>query len=292
MARELVRDVLEEQGWSTGEGPVHRELRGSVSLRLVREVLRELKAERRSRWETEAKNRRTSIQVKARDAVWAQDATHLAWDEQGRSVQAEVVREVASTRTLDVVVGLPAAAADVIRVLERVREERGTLPLVLVTDNGPAYVSHELDAYLARHRVVHLFSLPRTPQHNPCAEHGMRELKDEADLEGVQDIANLQRVLLAARDRLDGHRLRRTRAWRTAVQADAEAVPAEGVVCRARFYAATRCAIAEAVLDSRTEREHRRATREAVLQCLQRFGLISRTRAGEELPLAISYTVS
>ncbi|MCB9915600.1 MAG: hypothetical protein H6828_10690 [Planctomycetes bacterium] len=51
----------------------------------------------------------------------------------------------------------------------------------------------------------------------------MRELKEESLLgKGVRvlDIEAARARLLAARDKLDGHRLRRTRGWKTAVEAD------------------------------------------------------------------------
>ena len=291
-ARELVSAVLDEQGWSAGEGPVRRALGARLSLRLVRRALAELKRERRCRHRAALVRQRRSIQVNARDALWSQDATHLGRDQHGRAVLAEVIREVASTRTLEIAVGPAAAATDVIAALERARMARGTLPLVWATDNGPPYVSAELARYLAGHQVIHLQSLPRTPQHNAWAEHGMRELKDEAELEQHHGTVALHASLLLARERLDRNRPRRSRGWRTAVQADLEARAAEDVVPRARFYAAARCAIDAAVLHSRSRLERRRATRAAILLCMERFGLITRNRAGDAETSANSYRVS
>lgn len=291
-ARTLVRAVLDEQGWSAGERPVYHVLRNTISRTLTRQALRELKAGHRRRAHAARLLTRRTIRVLAREALWSQDATHVGRDEEQQSVQAEVLREVASTRTLEITIGPPATAEDVIAVLERAREERGTLPLVWATDNGSAYRSAAVRAYLTANLVVPLFSLPRTPQHNPWAEHGMRELKDEAYLDGAVDHSDLLARLLAARDRLDHHRPRRSRAWQTAVQADASLRPAEALVSRTAFYAAAHCAITEAVLHSRTKKERRRATREAVLQCMQDFGLITMTRAGATPAHANSYTVS
>ena len=291
-ARELVLDVVEEQGWGVGEGPVHRALEGTVPMRLVRETLAELKRQHRRRKREIAERVRTTIHVHAKDALWAQDATHLGRDEQKVAVQAEVIREVASTRTIEIAVGPAATAVDVIAALERARVERGTLPLVWVTDNGSPYTSKLVACYLARHQVVHLRSLPHTPQHNAWAEHGMRELKEEAELEDLHDPCELHARMLVARDRLDHHRLRRSRKWLTAVQADAGKVPAEALVARESFYKQARSAMREAVLNSCSLNEHRRATREAILQSMERFGLITRTRGGVPLTPAISYRVS
>lgn len=297
-ARTLVRGVLEEQGWSAGERPVHRVLRDTLSLPLTRAALAELKAERRKAVRTVREQARCSIHVLARDALWSQDATHVGRDQEQGAVQAEVLREVASTRTLEVTVGPPASAQDVVAMLERARRERGCPPHVWATDNAASYCSAEVGAWLAEHQVVPLLSLPRTPQHNAASEHGMRELKEEAQLvapERVGDTADTDDLLarlLAARDRLDHHRPRRSRGWLTAVQADAALPPAEALVSRQAFYAAACCAIEEAVLHSHTKTERRRATRTAVLRCMQHFGLTTMTRAGAAPTRATSYTVS
>ena len=165
----LVLAALKEQGWSAGEGPVHRALAGVVSLRLTRQILVELKREHRARLRAVCRRERTSLRLHARNALWAQDATHLARDEMGKSVQAEVIREVASTRTLEIRVGPAATADDVIAALEQARATRGTLPLVWATDNGSAYVSAAVRKYLAENQIVPLRSLLRTPQHNAWA---------------------------------------------------------------------------------------------------------------------------
>jgi len=292
LVRVLVQAVLDEQGWSAGERPVHHEVGDTISLSLTREALAKVKAERRRRIRSMREQARRSIRVLARDALWSQDATHVGRDEEQGAVQAEVLREVASTRTLEVMVGPPATAQDVISILDRAHREHRRLPLVWATDNAAAYCSAEVRAWLADHLVVPLLSLPRTPQHNACSEHGMRELKDEAELDGADDILEMLARLLAARERLDEHRPRRSRGWQTAVQADAALPPAETLVSREAFYAAAHCAMEKAVLHSRTNRERRRATRTAVLQCMQHFGLITMTRAGATPTRATSDTIS
>ena len=98
--------------------------------------------------------------------------------------------------------------------------------------------------------------------------------------------------LLAARDRLDKHRPRRSRGWRTAVEHDAALTDATALVERTRFYEAVRCAVEEAVLYSTSDRDRRRSTRAAVLNCMQLFGLITMTRGGAQVPDVISCRVS
>ncbi len=103
----------------------------------------------------------------------------------------EVVKDIETSGFRTVSVGPAATAKHVIALLERLRIERGGLPLVLITDNGSTYPSRELEAYVRAMGVVHLFSLPHTLQHNPCAERGMREIKDEAPLGAGRELEPL-----------------------------------------------------------------------------------------------------
>ena len=281
-ARTRVRAELERQGWSAGEGSVFEALRGEVPRRLVRSELAALKRAHRVREARARREVRRSVTVQARDAVWSMDATHIGGDERGK-VEAEVVREVASGRTLAIGLGPPATGRAVAKLLEVARRERGGAPLVLVSDNGAAYKSRAVGSWLARHRVVHLRSLPRTPQHNPWSEHGNAELKRETGLgKGVRVRCawTALRGLVKAVERLDHARPRRSRGWLTAAQYDAALPPATRLVGRKRFYAACCCAIRKAVLDCDSPRERRRAERNAILKALERFGLINMTGGG------------
>ena len=89
----------EPAGWGTGEEPIARVLQ--MPRARVRRALAPLKAERRARMRKRARSTRRSTVVQARDVLWSMDATHLGRDARGHAVQAEVVREVASTRRLD-----------------------------------------------------------------------------------------------------------------------------------------------------------------------------------------------
>lgn len=112
-ARRLVLGQLDRQGWSAGEEPIWRGLQGSIPRARVRRVLRELKAAHRQRRRRVRAETRTSTRVEFRDAIWAVDATHVGRDADGVAMQAKVVREIASTRTLAVSVGRVAIAQDV-----------------------------------------------------------------------------------------------------------------------------------------------------------------------------------
>jgi hypothetical protein len=279
-ALEAVGVVLKQLGMAVGEATVHRELGGEVPLRLVRECLATLKAEHETRTRRVRDEIRTHGRVRATGAIWSLDGTHLGRDEQEAKVVGELVRDVASTKTLGASIGPPPTSAEVAALLERAAEDTGQVPLVLAHDNGSENAD-EVAAWCERHDVIRLRNLPHTPQHNPWVEHGNAEIKAETGLGKRARIASVSGVVLAverALDRIDGLRPRPTRDWRTARQAYAELPSAERLVDRARFAAAARCAIQEAVQDCRTARQRRLAERQAILATLERFQLITRNR--------------
>jgi len=221
--------------------------------------------------------------VHARDALWSMDATHVGRTPAGAKVESEAVREVRSTRTIGLSVGPPATSEEVVVVLECAKRERGTAPLVLISDNGSPYRGQHVAHWCAENGVLQLFTIPRTPQHNPASEHGMGELKRGTPLgKGtlVLDNAAACALLVRRRNQLDGRRLRPTRGWRTAVDFDRASPSWDTLVRREVFYREGTCAIQRAVLDSNTGRERRRAEREAILATLERFSVITRTRGG------------
>lgn len=283
--RRRVQAILEVGGYSQGERRVMEALGEGASLRLVRRVLRQLKAEHALRKKTAMQEQRISDRVLAGDAVWTVDATHLGWDESGQSVQAEVLRERASGRTIAVSVGRAATAEEVVQQLDDAVAERGQPPLVLQSDNGSAYASELVRQWCAERQVVQLFNLPRTPQHNAAAEHGIGELKAEAGLPGVpfesDPILEPSVLVLEALERLDHQRIRPTRGGVTAAVADANTPSWCIKVTRERFYATACCTICKAVLDSPNKRARRMAERNAILGTLQTFELIETTRGGK-----------
>jgi len=290
-ARGLVLGELERQGWAAGEGPIHRALDGALALARVRFALRELKAERRAAHRRDTESRRVTITANARDVLWSADATFVGRTPKGCAVQVEVVRDVASTCTLDITIGEAATGENVVRYLERLAEERGTAPLVFVTDNGPQYQSRAVADWCEARGVLQLFSRPHTPQHNPWAEHGMRELKEDACIDKGDVVLDNDTVLARleqARERLDGARLRATRGWRTARDVDQELPHWREITTRCTFQSEVACGIRLAVLKSDLGRESRRAVREAILGALERTGAITRTRGRPDRTAQVS----
>jgi hypothetical protein len=210
-------------------------------------------------------------------------------------VWSEVIEDVATMATLAAPVRARSTrAGDVIEQLQALAG-RGRLPLVWATDNGSAYIAEATQRWLAEHHVVHLPSLPRTPQHNGWVERRHGELKAESGLgRGVplQCLEDASTRWAAARDVLDNHRLRGRLGCRTAAAIDGSLDTWEGVIDRRAFHEAACRAREVAVLGLSSARARRRAEREAVFRTLERYGLARRTRGGAPLRSAEAEGIS
>ncbi len=264
-----------DPGWR----PIARAL-PELATDLVQECVRQVKMRRRRRARRIRAIHRTSVTVLATNVILNQDGTRLGRLD-GRPVEAQVVRDPATLLTALLSIGIPATAQDVLAHLEVIRLSRG-LPLVWQTDNGSIYCAAEVQAYLERHKVVHLRNCPRTPQHNACAERGIGEVKEIAGLgKGVVLVSmeDAAALLLDACMRLDGHRLRASRGWKTAEALNAS-MPSGYNVDRDRFYATVQERKKQAVLGASSARQARLLEREAVYAVLEEFGLVSRLKGG------------
>jgi len=281
-ALRAVARASREKGQSAGRLVIERALEPRQPRRLIVTSLARWKA----RWRREEREQllahRTSVQVLYRDVLWSQDGTHLGRTEDG-AVHAQVSKEGASRGTLRAQARQGAnTGADVVSQLEALRVARG-LPLILGLDNGPENIAAAVEAYLARHQVVALYNVPRTPQHNARAERGIGELKRESGLgKGVRlaSVGEAQQQLDMASERLTRRRLRACLGWCTAEQADRTLPCWYGVVDRGRFYAAACSAIRQAVLGTKTLVQRRRAERKAILDLAASVGLVRVTRGG------------
>ncbi|MCG3133078.1 MAG: hypothetical protein HMLKMBBP_00170 [Planctomycetes bacterium] len=248
---------------------------------LVRQCLAEIKQSRRRQRRGHAAEHRTSVEVGGRDVMWSMDGTHLARTEGGEAVEGQVVREVSTPRILAAEVGAPADGDAVVRLLTRIAVERGRLPLVLVTDNGPIYRCGTVEEWLKEQGVVHPLLLPHTPQHSAWVERTNRELKEETGLGRgvvVNDAAPVRARIEKARTLLDERRLRRGLGYRTASAADADLTGWYDAGTRERFLATLSRRLAEALPGVESERARRKARREAIYASMEELGLIRRTR--------------
>jgi hypothetical protein len=282
-ARADCRRELLAQGYGRWWRAIWKGLGGKYSQALVQECVVDLKDEHEAQGRLLAALARMSVRVYFGDVLWSLDETHLGRLEEGDAVLGLVVREVASTRTLIVSVGSAATEEDLVRALEHLRAIRGDLPLVVGMDNGPPMKGGFLATYLAFHEVVALRNLPYVSQHNATVERGHRDIKEASGLgKGVvlRDYAEAAAALVPAMAQINERRLVASRGWRTPVAVDTETPRWYASVDRRAFYEAACRAIREAVQGCRNDRERRKAEREAILQTLENFALIQRTRGG------------
>jgi transposase InsO family protein len=167
-ARSLVFDEMKSQG-SPGWRPISAALKGKVSVRLVQRFVAEYKLEQRK------KRNPKRMEVAGKNVIWSMDGA-ITKDE------SKVENQVIKDRGSKCWVGLRSSqkaskAVDVIEALDESIKQNG-YPLVLSTDNGAAYTNKEVCRHLRKLKIIHLKSLPRTPQHNGAVEVGIRELRE------------------------------------------------------------------------------------------------------------------
>jgi transposase InsO family protein len=278
--RELVHGQRTLQGKEAGWRPIHEalaHLEPPVSRTLVQAELSALKCAARGRQRRVLEAQRQSHEILARDAVWGEDTTHLGrQEEDGAKVEAEVIKDLGTLETVGLSVGAVPTAQDVRALLAQTAAERGGFPLVWMGDQGSINRDATLQEKLEEEQVVHLLSRVHTPTDNAATEHQHRELKGESSLgKGVRlaDTADARDRLEEARRTLDGGRLRATKGWRTARELAAHLPRADGLVDRARFYAAACAAMEDATRGLDKKRDVLKARRDAVFASLVAFGL-------------------
>jgi transposase InsO family protein len=269
--------------WKITWRSVENALGDSIPTRLVQWATARFKARRARHAERHRQRARVQSTVHAPDVIWGLDGSHVGRTTAGEALESQTLRDHATRRTIDLGVGACADGGDVVQLLEHARETRGTLPLVLVTDNAPNNTSEEVERYLDAHQVIHLLTLPYTPQHNAPTERAHRELKELAGLgkgvvlDGAKDAA--QR-LASAWHHLDHRHARPALGGRTAADAYQDLTARARIPDRERFYWTTRHAL-DVASQPPTAHQRRRARREAIYASLERFELVSRTRGGE-----------
>jgi len=297
----LVARVWQALGWSSGRPRVLAALgaRGhKIAEKVVGDLLAELKRRRKLAQARKREAERVHVSVQASNAVWSGDASQLGRDERGAKVVSQGLEDVGTTHVLALSIGGPPCATDTLAQLQAAERERGTLPHVVCYDNGPENRNRLVMDWLAERKVIVLWNVPHTPQHNPWAEHLNGELKQELrargelpergadpaecpgsrpEAGGSTTRAHFERCVPRALAVLRA-RPRPSRGGLTAAQLDRIRPRAEDLVQRARFYETACAAIEAAVQDIHDARARRRAEREAILCTLERFGLVTRTR--------------
>ncbi len=248
-----------------GSRPVIKAL-PKMRVRLIRDIVSDLKARRRARHRTHVLASRMSVKVNKPGVLVVMDAAKKPVEKGGEII---VCRDRGSLKTKVTEVQGPATcASDTLAVLEELKRQ-GRLPLVAGSDNGSPFTATEVENFLEENKVVHLRSLPRVPQHNGSAEHAVGDVKglirDGKTPEQACQILNHCRK----RESLD---------WQTPIEFDREYFQAYTEEQRDEFFNVASSAIEAAKLGTRTAYEKRKAEREAIFQTMERFSLITRIR--------------
>jgi putative transposase len=272
----LVGRELRKQGYP-GWRAIKAGLEQSIPDRLIQEYVRRFKLKRRRRvLKTKTKDR-MHVQVMRPNVVWSMDSAH--WP---RRTEAQVIKDRATRKLLAVTFGPPVRQNDVLQLLQKMKLERG-LPLVLATDNGSAFVNKAVSEYLRQEKVVHLRSLPRTPEHNSSVEVGIRELREQ--------VGENPNMLVEACARLNESRLRASLGYITANKFDEQNSWQYNKV-RDQFFRYCSSRITKEVQDAKNPREARMREREAIHASLQEMGWIKRWRGDQSIPTIRSEKVS
>jgi transposase InsO family protein len=143
-----------------------------------RELRRLLKRARRL-WKRLSRKGCLALKWKVAGTVWAMDFTDPPSPVEGQYGKLLLVRDLASGQTLLALPCPDESAETVVAALTSLFLQYGA-PLVMKTDNGPAFGSEALAALLSRHRVIWLPSPPHYPQYNGACEAGGGSIKTRA----------------------------------------------------------------------------------------------------------------
>ena len=112
------------------------------------------------------------------DQVWCLDFVQdaLSW---GRKIRMLAIEDAFNREALAIEVDTSLPGVRVARVLDRVTEERGAIPDVIVLDNGPELTSRALDQWAYERGVRLHFIDPGKPQQNGFIESFNGRLRDE-----------------------------------------------------------------------------------------------------------------
>ena len=143
------------------------------------------------------------------------------------------------------------------------------LPLVLASDNDKIYCGTVTTDWMREKKIVHLRSLPRTPQHNGTVEIAIRSLKEAAEGSG-ESLAEIAQ-------QLNECRLRASKGYQTSAQLDAVLPAAESQVAREVFYEKCMDRLRRVADSPMKWREKRLVEREVIYATLEEYGLIKQT---------------
>jgi transposase InsO family protein len=260
----IIAREWKRQGYP-GERPVRVAL-PSLRVRVVREVIRDLKARRKKRREVIRMKVRTRVRVNKVGAVLTMDGTSLK-----KGDDYIVYKDRSSLEVRAQACGGFLSSRNTLGILENLKQ-KNTLPLVICTDNGSPFCSQEVENFLDKNYIVHLKNLPRVPQHNGSCENAVREFKEQL-------IENLSAEV--ALKKLNECRKRQSLNWQTSVEFTQSNYKPYSEEERMKFYDNAKDKIKNAVFGIKSARDKRKIEREEILKTMEAFSLITITRGNQ-----------
>ncbi len=268
----LVKEEWLRQG-RPGWRPVAYALKGE-SVDLIQKYVSQLKMkERKVQWQYK-RNRSKNVDVLFSNVVWTQDATFLK--ENKKRTYAEVIKDRCSFEIIEAK-QVDSMNSENVKSILKDKE----MPLVYMSDNGSAYCSKEMESFLKSKRVIHLKSLPATPQHNGGAEIAVKELKRLVTCVSKKKISLDERLDKAKRV-LNRERLWRAHGYKTAYEKFKSSPLKDKEDVRDKLYAEYENKLCLLINKKLNKRKQRLEERELVFSLLEKYKLIKRYRGSRK----------
>ncbi|MDQ4121286.1 MAG: IS3 family transposase [Acidobacteriota bacterium] len=160
--------LLRREGWRDN----HKRVR-----RIYREEGLNLRA-KRPRRNKAAAHRMEAAQMTAPNQCWSMDFVSDALFD-GRRFRALTLVDNFSRECLEIEIGQSLKGEDVVRVMNRMKLLRGSLPERVKVDNGSEFISKALDKWAYENNVTLEFSRPGKPTDNAFIESFNGSFRDE-----------------------------------------------------------------------------------------------------------------
>jgi putative transposase len=117
-------------------------------------------------------------EIKGINEYWSMDfVSDLLFN--GKKFRALTIVDNYSRKCLAIKVGQSMKGTDVVNTLEKIHHNRGIIPKRIQVDNGPEFISKELDRWAWENKVTLDFSRPGRPTDNPFIESFNGSFRDE-----------------------------------------------------------------------------------------------------------------
>ncbi|WP_433964538.1 IS3 family transposase [Tunturiibacter gelidiferens] len=200
----MIRVLLNREGWKVGKDLVYRLYKEEgLGLRKRPVGRRRAVVHRQERFRPTGPNQ-----------VWAMDfvADQLC---DGRRFRSLTIVDIYTRESLAIEVGQSLRGEDVVRVLNRLKEQRG-VPKLLFCDNGSEFTGQMLDLWAYRNSVKIDFSRPGKPTDNAFVESFNGTFRSEClDTNWFQNLTEAKQIIEAWRREYNESRPHRALANRT-----------------------------------------------------------------------------